>query len=151
MKSKLKQNQGTFPKKLRFFFIILLVLGIFFRFINLDRKVFWFDETFTSLRISGYTESELVSQVCDRLEIRIEDLQKYQHLAPGRTTADTIKSLIKEDTQHPPLYYLMARFWVQILGYSVATIRSLSALISLLAFPCIYWLCLELFGTSLSG
>lgn len=45
----------------------------------------------------------------------------------------------------------MAKIWVQWFGDSEAAIRSLSAVISLLAFPCIYWLCLELFNSSLMG
>jgi uncharacterized membrane protein len=64
---------------------------------------------------------------------------------------DTINSLAVDDPQHPPLYYLIARLWVQLFGYSVTVIRSLSACISLLVFPCLYWLCLELFGASLVG
>ncbi|WP_242040563.1 glycosyltransferase family 39 protein [Coleofasciculus sp. FACHB-1120] len=63
---------------------------------------------------------------------------------------DTIKVLAGRP-EHTPLYYLMARFWVQWFGSDVAAIRSLSALISLLAFPCIYWLSKELFDASLVG
>jgi uncharacterized membrane protein len=126
-------------------------LGVFFRFVNIDRKVYWFDETFTSLRISGYTEKEAIEDVCNNREIGIEDLQKYQHITPEKTWKDTINSLAVEDPQHPPLYYLMARFWVQWFGGSVAVTRSLSVLISLLVFPCIYWLCIELFQSSLVG
>ena len=40
--------------------IVILVLGIFFRFANLEKKVYWIDEGYTSLRISGYTESEFI-------------------------------------------------------------------------------------------
>ncbi len=139
------------PKGLRFLVIVLLVVGVFFRFVNIDRKVYWFDETFTSLRISGYTEKEAIAQLCNGQEIGIEDLQKYQHLTPGRTLTDTLKSLALEDPQHPPLYYVMTRFWVQWFGSSVAVIRSLTALFSVLALPCVYWLCLELFNSSLVG
>ncbi len=46
------------PNRLRFLIVMLLMVGIFFRFFNLDRKVYWHDETFTSLRISGYTVIE---------------------------------------------------------------------------------------------
>ncbi|MGI2903728.1 glycosyltransferase family 39 protein [Tolypothrix sp. VBCCA 56010] len=136
------------PKGLRFLVIVLLVLGVFFRFANIDRKVYWFDETFTSLRISGYTEKEAIAQLCNGQQIGVEDLQKYQHLTPERTLTDTLKSLALEDPQHPPLYYVMTRFWVQWFGSSVAVTRSLTALFSVLALPCIYWLCLELFNSS---
>ncbi len=151
MSIKLLQQWALPPTFLRFFIIILLVIGVFFRFVNLDKKVYWFDEAITSLRISGYTESEIVKQVCNGREIGVEDLQKYQHSALGKTLADTVTSLRVEDSQHPPLYYMMARIWVQWFGDSVAATRSLSAVISLLAFPCIYWLCLELFNSSLTG
>ncbi|MBD6618869.1 hypothetical protein FNW02_24345 [Komarekiella sp. 'clone 1'] len=136
---------------LKFLVIVLLLLGVFFRFVNLDRKVYWFDETFTSLRISGYTQQEAAKQVCDGREIGVEDLHKYQLSAVERTSIDTIKSLAVEVPQHSPLYFVIARFWVQWFGNSVAVTRSLSALISLLAFPCLYWLCLELFKSSLMG
>jgi uncharacterized membrane protein len=137
--------------KLRVLIIILLLVGVFFRFYNLDRKVYWHDETFTSLRISGYTSKELFDLVFDGRIINREDLQKFQRVNPEKNLIDTLKSLAIEDPQHPPLYYVLLRWWVQIFGNSVATIRSFSALISLLVFPCIYWLCWELFGTPLVG
>lgn len=158
MTSKLTSNSSLPPTWLRFLIVVLLVLGIFFRFFNLDKKVYWLDETYTSLRISGYTTSELsqhITQVFDGHVFGVEnfknDLQEYQYINSKNGLIDTIKSLAVEDPQHSPLYYIMARYWVQWLGNSVAAIRSLSALISLLVFPCIYWLCLELFGSSLVG
>jgi uncharacterized membrane protein len=120
------------------------VIGICFRFINLDRKVYWVDEVYTSLRMSGYTEAEFVQEVFTGQEIRASDLQQYQHPNSEKSWADTLESL-KGNAEHVPLYFLLARFWTEQFGYSIATIRSLSALISLLIFPCLYWLCLELF------
>ena len=40
---------------------------------------------------------------------------------------------------------------MQFFGNSVAITRSLSAIISLIAFPCIYWLCLELFESPITA
>ncbi len=151
MQNKLVNKHGGFySTQLRFLIVILLLLGIFFRFVNLDRKIYWHDETYTSLRNSGYTLSEVLDQAFDGHVIGIEDLQKYQHFNPKKGVIDTIKNG-EVEPQHPPLYFLMARFWVQWFGSSVTVIRSPSALISLLAFPCIYWLCLELFESSLTG
>lgn len=138
------------PTWLQFFIVTLLVVGVFFRFVNLDRKVYWIDETYTSLRISGHTETEFIQQVFDGHVVNIKELQKYQQPNPEKGLISTINSLAVESPQHPPLYYVMARFWGQWFGNSPAAIRSLSAIISLLVFPCIYWLCLELFG-SLTG
>lgn len=151
MKNKSTQILSLHPQWLRFLVIVLLLLGVFFRFAHLDRKVYWHDEVYTSFRLAGYTWGELVPQVFNGKVINAKDLQKYQYPRPQKGLIDTVKSLEVDDPQHPPLYYLTARLWVQMFGYSVTVIRSLSACISLLVFPCIYWLCLELFGASLVG
>ncbi len=138
------------PSWLRFLIVVLLVIGIFFRFVNLERKVYWHDETYTSLRISGYTVKEVKQQIFNGSVITGTYFNKYQRPNPQKNLGDTIKSLAVEDPHHPPLYYIIARFGVQIFGNSVTAIRSLSAFISLLVFPCIYWLCKELFRVPLS-
>ncbi|MGB3263408.1 MAG: glycosyltransferase family 39 protein [Microcoleus sp.] len=135
-------------KWLSFLIIALLVIGIFFRFANLDRKFYWIDETYTSLRVSGYTEAEIIKQISYQQIISPSDLQKYQQVNSEKTLSDTLNSLATEDPQHPPLYYVLARFWAQWFGTSVTAMRSLAALISLLVFPAIYWLAWELFESS---
>lgn len=151
LKNKLMQIWAVPPNWLRFLIITLLVLGLFFRLANLDRKVYWFDETYTSLRTAGFTEAELVQNLSNTALLDLETLQKYQRPNSEKNVIDTIKSLALEDPQHPPLYYLLARFWMQGFGNSVTAMRSLPALISLLAFPGMYWLCLELFESPLIG
>ncbi len=150
MKSNLTQNERLHSTWFRFLIIVLLVLGIFFRFVNIDRKLYWYDETATSLRVSGYTWAELEHQLFEHVA-SIEDVQHYQHINPDKGVINTIKSLAVEEPQHPPLYFVMTRFWVQWFGNSVAVRRSLSALVSLLVFPSLYWVCLELFEFSLVG
>jgi uncharacterized membrane protein len=149
--SRIKSGWCLPPKWLRLLIFVVLVLGIFFRFVNLDRKVYWIDETYTSLRISGYTETELVQQLSERQITDIKNLQKYQRINSEHSVIDTIKGLAVEEPQLPPLYFVLARFWAQIWGNSVVAMRSLPSLINLLAFPCIYWLCLELFESPLTG
>jgi uncharacterized membrane protein len=139
------------PIWLRFLIIILLILGIFFRFAYLDRKVYWHDEAYTSLRISGYTKTEFVQKVFNGRVFAVGDIQKYQQPNSEKGLINTINSLAVEDAQHPPLYYVMLRLWMQFFGNSVAITRSLSAIISLIAFPCIYWLCLELFQSPITA
>lgn len=151
MRSQLTQKWVLPPTWLRFLIIVLLVLGIFFRFVNLDRKIYWMDETYTSLRVSGYTEAEVAQQFLKGQVLGIQDLHKYQRTNPEKSVVDTIKGLATEEPQLAPLYFVMVRFWVQLFGNSVTVTRSLSAFLSLLAFPCIYWLCLELFESPLVG
>ncbi|WP_445630003.1 glycosyltransferase family 39 protein [Nostoc sp. DSM 114167] len=138
------------PSWLRFLIILLLTMGILFRFSNLDGKVFWHDETFTLLRISGYTANEAKQQLFNNRIVSGESFAQFQGANPEKSLNDTIMSLAKQDSQHPPLYYIIARLWVEIFGNSVTAIRSLSACISLLVFPCVYWLCRELFNVPLS-
>ncbi|MBD2212114.1 glycosyltransferase family 39 protein [Nostoc linckia FACHB-104] len=151
MKSRFKKYLAIRDNPLKLLIIVLLILGVFFRFVNLDKKIYWHDETYTSLRIAGYTTKEVVREIFTGEEITINDVQKYQDINNGRKLSDTINSLAQEDSQHPPLYYILIRYWVKLFGNSVTVIRSFSAIVSLLMFPAIYWLCLELFKSSLTG
>ncbi len=130
---------------MRFLLIVLLSLGILFRFANLDHKVYWYDETFTSLRAAGYTEAEVVQRFAESSIVTATELQQYQQPASDKTLADTFHSLAVEDNQHPPLYYGIAHFWLRFVGSSAAAMRFLPAIFSLLSLPCVYWLCQELF------
>ncbi|MEH2289524.1 glycosyltransferase family 39 protein [Nostoc sp.] len=142
------QHLQLTQNRLRFLIVMLLMVGIFFRFFNLDCKVYWHDETFTSLRISGYTVNQVKQQIFNGRIINKESFAKFQSPNIEKGLNDTIISLEVDDPQHPPLYYIIARFWVERFGNSVTIIRSLSACISLLIFPSIYWLCRELFKAS---
>ena len=148
---RLNSHNPSLDKSLRFLIVVVLVLGIFFRFANLGQKVYWIDESYTSLRISGYTESEFIQQVVDGQVRNIKYLQKYQRINSEKTVVDTVKGLALEEPQIAPLYFIATRFWVQLFGDSVAVTRSMSAVFSLLALPCMYWLCLELFDSSLTA
>jgi uncharacterized membrane protein len=146
-------NRYTQPqsKWLKFLLITVIALGICFRFANLNQKPYWHDETFTSLRISGYRLAEVTQQLYTGQEIDVADLHHYQGLSSERSAIDTIQRLAEEVPQHPPLYFVMARLWAQGFGHSITAMRSLSALISLLLLPAAYWLCLELFASSTVG
>ncbi|MBE9000298.1 glycosyltransferase family 39 protein [Nostoc sp. LEGE 12447] len=136
------------PSWLRFLIILLLTMGILFRFFNLDTKVYSHDETYTSLRISGHTRTEAQNKLFNGSVIGKESFAQFQGVNK-KSLNDTIMTLAKEDSLHPPLYYIIARLWLEIFGNSVTAIRSLSALISLLVFPGVYWLCRELFNVPL--
>ncbi|NJR25317.1 MAG: hypothetical protein HC786_25790 [Richelia sp. CSU_2_1] len=137
--------------RMRWLIAVLLALGIFFRFANIDKKIYGLDESYTSLRISSYTEAELVQDLSKTRIIGADYLKKYQQVSTERNFLGTIQGLSTEEPQHPPLYYVIARLWAQLLGDSVTATRILPALLSLLAFPGIYWLCLELFNSQLTG
>ncbi|NER78379.1 MAG: hypothetical protein F6K42_02150 [Leptolyngbya sp. SIO1D8] len=126
-------------------------MGIIFRFSHLGAKVYWQDESFTSLRGAGYTEAQLKSEAFNGGSISPSTLLSYQRPQPQSGFSETIHSLALEDAQHPPVYYLLVRAWMSLFGSSPAALRGLAAVCSLFAFPAIYWLCRELFDTKLTG
>ena len=131
--------------------IALLVLAIAFRFIHLDRKVYWHDEAFTSMAITARPGNYLSKTLFQNTLVKPSDLLAYQHFVPTLTLQDMVVRKGMEDAQHPPLYYIFLRFWAMVWGTSPAVIRSFSALLSLLLFPAVYWLCLELFASAFAG
>jgi len=125
--------------------VLVIFLGLFFRFINLDSKVFWVDEVATAVRVSGYTISEVSHDLLQQNIVNFDTLISYQRLGNSRTFLDSISALIKSP-EHTPLYFLLTRIWMQLWGSSILAMRSLSAWLSLLIFPSLYWLCQELFN-----
>lgn len=126
---------------------IILVIGIFFRCYNLDRKVYWHDEVFTSIRVSGYNVKTIIANEFQGKIISPQELLKYQTIPADNTWRQTLERLI-EHPEHPPLYYIYSWGWQKIFGSSIAATRSLSVLFSLLVFPSLYWLCWELFNST---
>ncbi|MBE9158879.1 glycosyltransferase family 39 protein [Nodosilinea sp. LEGE 06152] len=141
------QAPAAFPKAsgLTLLLAALIALGIVFRFAHLDRQVYWHDEAYTSLHLSGYAVPDLEQALFTGQPVTVADLQRFQRLSPGRNVTDTVAALATYDAQHPPLYYVLARLWAGLVGDSVTAIRAVSALLALLALPFAHWLGWELF------
>jgi uncharacterized membrane protein len=132
--------------------IAALALGIFFRFYHIERKVYWGDEVYTSLRMLGETEASVVRRAPGLHDVR--DLQLILHpVAPGGAVdfLAPASGLALEEPHHPPFYYELAHLWAGLFGNSIVATRSLSALISLFALPLAFWLGLELYGSRRAG
>lgn len=154
MESTIRQDKSvdrTNGRWLLSLLAIAILLGIGFRFFELDRKLYWHDEAYTSLRAAGFTRQEIDDELFQNRIIPAPELQKYQRIKPGSTAADTIHSLALEDPQHPPLYFLMARLWMQEFGSSLTASRTLPAILSLLSLPLMYALAQELFASNLTS
>ena len=154
MASTTHQNTSVNSKNSRWLIGLLaigILLGIGFRFFELDRKLYWHDEAYTSIRAAGFTRQQIDDELFQNRIIPAPELQKYQQIKPGSTEADTIRSLALEDPQHPPLYFLMARWWMEQFGSSLIASRSLPALLSLLSLPLMYALAQELFASNLTA
>ncbi len=63
-----------------------------FRFINIDKKYYWYDEAFTSLQISGYTPTEVLHEISSGQLVAVKDLMKYQRPNAIINFGDTVKS-----------------------------------------------------------
>jgi uncharacterized membrane protein len=133
---------------LRLLVTLSLAAGLFFRFYNLETKVYWNDEVWTSLWLSGHTNSELIETIFDGAERTALDFVKYQRVNPDRGWLHSISALATDDPKQTPVYYGLLRLWAEWLGDTVAILRSFSALISVLAFLAFYWLCRQLFTES---
>ncbi|MEB3189214.1 MAG: glycosyltransferase family 39 protein [Snowella sp.] len=151
----MNQNPTSHSSKLlqwlKFFIVVILTLGIFLRFTYLDKRVYWIDEVATSFRVSGYTLKDVTHKIYNDQIQEAKELLRYQKPNSEKRVNDTLKSLATEDSQHPPLYYLIAQIWTNLVGYSPQLMRGLSVLFSLLTFPLFYWLCLELFEYPIFG
>lgn len=131
---------------------ILLILGIFFRFANINQKLFHGDECITTVRTAGFRHQEVNDLIPKDKVITPEEIKKFQRVEKsGKNLLNTIEVTAEMAPQHTPLYFVLTRVWVQIFGDSVVVMRSLSAIISLLVFPAIYWLCIELFESPTVG
>lgn len=147
----LKADWAILPKTLRFLIIIVLAIGILLRVVHLDQKIYWNDEVFTSLRISGYTVAEVERELGAVGPIGSKDLQKYQQISANKTVIDTVKGLAIEEPQLPPLYFVLVRGWAKLWGSSTIAVRSFSAFTGILILPALYLLCRELFSSILVG
>ena len=150
MEASPKPSKWLSPRWLKVLIIIVLALGITLRFVNLELKPYWFDEASTSIQLSGYTDAEVVQQMENKI-LSVADLQKYQYPSPEKNALDTAHGLAIKEPQLSPLYFVLTRFWVQWFGNSLAVTRSASVIFSLLALPCVYWFCVELFKSPLVG
>ncbi|MEO0804030.1 MAG: glycosyltransferase family 39 protein, partial [Cyanobacteria bacterium J06642_2] len=143
--------KSAIPNWLKLALGIAIAFGIMIRGVNLDSRVFWFDETITSLRIAGYTELELFEETLSDGPISSAELLQYQSVNADRGALDTVQALASADIHHPPLYYVLVRWWADWFGDGVGSVRSLSVVFGLLVLPCAYWVAWELTASPLAG
>ncbi|MCR9145137.1 MAG: hypothetical protein NXI24_23065 [bacterium] len=121
-----------------------IVAGVFFRFYNAEHKLLWHDEVYTQLFAAGTQAREWRGAIYNAKPLDVSKVQALTRDRPERGVFDTIRGLAEDEPQHPPVYYILARIYVAQFGDSIAVLRGLSAILSLLALPAMFWLCLEL-------
>lgn len=137
-----------FNLNLNFIFWLIITLAVIFRFGHLDNKVFWHDEIYTELRISGYKDAEPREARFGKI-ISKQEFLRFQGVSELKGIKDTLSSL-SQDTQMP-LYYILLKYWQDLWGNSIIAIRSLSALFSVLTLPALYLLARELFDSDFTA
>jgi uncharacterized membrane protein len=130
---------------INFLMIALIVLGVFFRGVNLGRKVFWDDEAFTALRVSGYTGEQAHQALYTGQDISFSEVEKYFTPNADKGIPAVVSGIAIEDPHLPPLYFVILKLWTTVFGGSLAALRSFSAVVGILSIPAMYWLCMELF------
>ncbi len=121
----------------------LLLIGLYARCANLGQKVYTVDEVRGIFRASGYLQTELLQDTYTGEVIANEQLQTYQMPTVEHPVGDALAAFAN-NPEHPPLYYLLMRFSLQLFRTPVAS-RWLAVVFSLLLLPAMYWLCQELF------
>jgi uncharacterized membrane protein len=129
---------------------IIVLLAVSFRFAGNDRKLFWFDEI-ASVKWSSAQDIEhslleragrplAPSEVRELLAVNVE----------GGVRA-VVESVIRDDPQHGPLFYILLNRWALIMGDSLSDLRAFPALAGLLLLPCLYFFCRQLGCARLSA
>ncbi len=135
----------------RFYLLILIVIviGIIFRLSNLDQKIYWSDEIFTGLFVTGHDPVEAGQSIFTSKLITAQQVQQFQTYAPDRGIFSTVSKLAVHDPQHPPLYYILSRL---LLGTfhgtfhsTIVVTRLVAAIAGVALIPAIYFLAFELF------
>ncbi|MEQ9355702.1 glycosyltransferase family 39 protein [Coleofasciculus chthonoplastes] len=145
------ENKSYFKtfKKIHLLFAIILVLGIFLRFANLDQKVYNADEVRKIIWLSGHSSEAFKEEVFTGNIVSAEELKRYQYPSSDNNLTDVFK-VLSGKTEHVPLHHIITRYWLKLFR-NPASAKTISVLLSFLYLPCFYWLCIELFKSPLTG
>lgn len=149
MMVNISNQNKKFPQLLLFLVIIIFIIGVFFRFVNIDKKVYSADEVRKIIWLSGYSSEEFIAETFTGQIITAKELKKYQYPNDKKSFIDSLKVLFAK-IEHVPLHHVVTRFWLQIFHSNYAP-KVITALIGIFALPCLYWLCLELFQSPITG
>lgn len=114
-----------------------IILGVILRFTNLAVKPPWSDEWATIVFSLGHSFRTIPLNTL----VSLNELLQPLTVEPLRSQA-VVEHLMREST-HPPLYFWLSHWWLQLSGEGLVSIwwaRSLSALLGVAAIPAMYCL-----------
>ena len=126
--------------------IVLSVVGGGMRFVNLDRKQFWYDESYTALIVSGHYSRQLSDDISHRI-LPLSELTKYRSVGEQSTVNNTLGAMIEDEPGKSPIFYFLEQIFCKLFGSSPFVMRLASVIISLLSLPVIFWLARETYGS----
>lgn len=125
--------------------LVWIVIGTLLRFTHLTSKPPWTDEFATLVFSLGNSFRTVPLNQAISLDTLLQPLQ----INPVAGTSTVLKYLTTED-HHPPLYFVLAHWWMQLMPTSGTYVslwaaRSLPALFGVLSIPAVYGLSLLAF------
>jgi uncharacterized membrane protein len=128
-----------------------MLVGLGLRVTHLDLKTAWMDEVSTVIFSLGNSSHFLPTEQLIDLPALLQPITWH----PSATPIDSARYLLQENN-HPPLYFMLAHFWMDLFGVAGATpslgiSRLFSALLGSLAIPVIYWVTQKTFRSRLAG
>ena len=134
------------PNKRVFLTLIagLVLLGVALRLYGLEHKIVWHDEVATRVLAAGATMAAQMQGLYHAQVLTAGQVLQYQQVQQSTSVLALIADLAQHDPQHPPLYYVLAKVWVDLWGDSVYALRTLSVLFSGLGLLAMYWFVHEL-------
>ena len=130
---------------------IAILFGMVLRLVQLPDRELFFDEAVTQIRVAGHTADEMWRTLYDGRQRSAYELHQFATVGPAASVAALLSSLVSEDAQHPPLFYLLELAFVKTFGSKLFIWRVLPALFGLLAIGAAYILARDLFGSARSG
>lgn len=128
-----------------------LIIGLLLRVTQLPTRTLFVDEAITQIRVSGHTAKDMLGAHYDGRWRTAPALRKDATVTAASSTGALVSSLIKEDAQHPPLYYIGELMVVRAFGDSLLSWRLLAAIFGVLAIPAAYLLARSLFSDARAG
>jgi uncharacterized membrane protein len=129
-------------------YLIIVLLGIFLKFYNIDYRYFWYDEVCTVTQTSGVSYKEKIPLN------ELKNISYYHDLLHLNKQGYTIGDQLKGQWNTPnlnPLHYAILTFWHRIAGDKDISYRLLNVLLFLLTLPLLFYLVKLLFKSDLAG
>jgi len=131
--------------------VIALIVGTYARVTHIDTKLFFQDEAFTALRVSGHSERAYRAEYFTGAVHASAEIAALMTRDPKTNVGSVVALLAAEDPHHAPLYYVLDRWTIDALGSSIVGYRALSVFFGLLTIAAAYAFGVTALGSRIGG